>query len=43
MAWGFSPFVLAFNAVLGLFLAKTAYMSRSLTSPVLAHLVFNLV
>lgn len=42
-AWGFSPFVLAFYAVLGLFLAKTAYVSRSLTSPILAHLVFNLV
>ena len=42
-AWGFSPFVLALNAVLGLMLAHTAYKSRSLTSPILAHLLFNLV
>ncbi|MBI5246421.1 MAG: trypsin-like peptidase domain-containing protein [Elusimicrobia bacterium] len=41
--WGFSPFILALNAILGLFLAHTAYKSRSLTSPILAHLVFNLV
>jgi hypothetical protein len=42
-SWGFSPFVLALNVILGLFLAHTAYKSRSLTSPVVAHLVFNLV
>lgn len=41
--WGFSPFVLALNTILGLYLAHTAYKSRSLTSPVIAHLVFNLV
>ncbi|MBI2386963.1 MAG: trypsin-like peptidase domain-containing protein [Elusimicrobia bacterium] len=41
--WGFSPFVLALNVILGLFLAHTAYRSRSLTSPVVAHLIFNLV
>ena len=42
-SWGFSPFVLALNVVLGLALARTAYKSRSLTAPVIAHLVFNLV
>ncbi|MCR4296801.1 MAG: trypsin-like peptidase domain-containing protein, partial [Elusimicrobia bacterium] len=42
-AWGFSPFVLALNVILGLFLAHTAYKSRSLTAPFVAHLVFNLV
>jgi serine protease Do len=41
--WGFSPFVLALNVVLGLFLAHTAYKSRGLTAPIVAHLVFNLV
>jgi len=42
-AWGFSPFVLALNASMGLFLAHTAYKSRSLSAPIIAHLVFNLV
>ncbi len=42
-AWGFSPFVLALNMSLGLFLAHTAYKSRGLTAPIIAHLVFNLV
>jgi len=41
-SWGFSPFVLVLNAALGMFLSHTAYKSRSLTSPILAHLVFNL-
>ncbi len=41
--WGCSPFVFIFNLSLGLFLAHTAYKSRSLTSPILAHLIFNLV
>jgi S1-C subfamily serine protease len=42
-SWGFSPFVLALNFILGLYLAHTAYKSRSLTAPIIAHLVFNLV
>lgn len=42
-AWGFSPFILVLNLVSGLFLARTAYKSRGLTAPILAHLVFNLV
>ena len=42
-AWGFSPFVFALNFILGLFLAHTAYKSRSITSPIIAHLVFNVV
>lgn len=42
-SWGFSPFVLVLNLVSGLFLARTAYKSRGLTAPILAHLVFNLV
>ncbi|MDP3543139.1 MAG: trypsin-like peptidase domain-containing protein [Elusimicrobiota bacterium] len=42
-AWGFSPFVLALNVILGLFLAHTAYKSRSLAAPFVAHLLFNLV
>ena len=42
-SWGFSPFVLALNFILGLFLAHTAYKSRGLTAPILAHLVFNLL
>ena len=41
--WGFSPFVLALNVILGLYLAHTAYRSRGLTAPIIAHLVFNLV
>jgi len=41
--WGFSPFVLALNFILGLYLAHTAYRSRGLTAPIVAHLVFNLV
>ncbi len=41
--WGFSPYVFALNFLVGLFLAHTAYKSRSLTSPIVAHLVFNLV
>lgn len=42
-SWGFSPFVLVLNVVLGMFLAHTAYKSRGLTAPIIAHLVFNLV
>ncbi|MDD5302337.1 MAG: CPBP family intramembrane metalloprotease, partial [Elusimicrobia bacterium] len=42
-SWGFSPFVFALNLILGLFLARTAYKSRGLTAPVIAHLIFNLV
>ncbi len=41
--WGFSPFIFALNFSLGLFLAYTAYKSRGLTAPIVAHLVFNLV
>lgn len=41
--WGFSPFVLALNFILGLYLAHTAYRSRGLTAPIVAHLIFNLV
>ena len=41
--WGFSPFILVLNTILGLYLAHTAYKSRSLTSPIIAHLLFNLV
>jgi S1-C subfamily serine protease len=41
--WGFSPFVFALNLILGLFLARTAYKSRGLTSPIIAHLIFNFV
>jgi len=41
--WGFSPFIFALNLILGLYLAHTAYKSRGLTAPILAHLVFNLV
>lgn len=42
-SWGFSPFVLVLNGVIGMFLAHTAYRSRGLTAPIIAHLVFNLV
>ncbi len=41
--WGFSPFVFALNLILGMFLAHTAYKSRGLTAPVIAHMIFNLV
>ncbi|UPT73863.1 MAG: CPBP family intramembrane metalloprotease [Elusimicrobiota bacterium] len=41
--WGVAPFVLILNLVAGVFLAHTAYKSRSLTAPILAHFVFNLV
>lgn len=42
-AWGVSPFIFLLNAMAGVFLAHTAYKSRSLTSPIVAHLIFNLV
>ncbi len=42
-SWGFSPFVLVLNGIVGMFLAHTAYKSRGLTAPIIAHLLFNLV
>jgi S1-C subfamily serine protease len=40
-AWGVDPYVFAINMVAGYFLARTAYKSRGLTAPFVAHLFFN--
>lgn len=39
--WGVDPYVFALNMVAGYFLARTAYKTRGLTAPFVAHLVFN--
>lgn len=41
--WGFDPFVLAVQAIAGLALARTAYVSRGLVAPFTAHLAFTLL
>ncbi len=41
-AWGVDPYILLVNGVLGVFLAHTAYKSRSIVAPIVAHLLFNL-
>jgi len=40
--WGIHPFVFLFNLAMGFILARTAYVTRSLSAPIISHLVFNL-
>ena len=41
--WGWDPTFLAVQFVAGLLLARVAYRTRSLTAPVAAHFLFNLL
>ncbi|MBI4347829.1 MAG: trypsin-like peptidase domain-containing protein [Elusimicrobia bacterium] len=41
--WGFDPFVLLVQAIAGLVLIRTAYVSRGLVAPFVAHLAFNVL
>lgn len=41
-AWGFSPFTFLTHLVLGSVLVRTAYRSRGLIAPFVAHLSFNM-
>ena len=42
-AWGIAPATMAVHLALGTGLAHVAYRSRSLSAPVVAHLVYNLL
>lgn len=41
--WGVDPFVLTVQLIAGLVLARTAYVSRGLVAPFVAHLGFTLI